>query len=213
MNSLAQKKRTARRAADDYPTPGPVVDAFLDRIDWFRVRSFLEPCAGDGAILHRADCRISYPAKVIRSCEIRSGTDYLDARMTASEAQASYALMGAPFDLAITNPPFNLASQFLEKLLREAVTVCLLLRASWPAGPRAASLRLAPPTHVYYLEQRPAFVATCQSKACDASAPLGTATCPECGSKMRDTTDMHEYAWFCWDRARLLTTRAPFNWI
>lgn len=209
-------KRTKRRASDDYPTPGPVVDAFLDRIDWFRVRSFLEPCAGDGAILSRAVERITHPSAVVESCELRAGSDYLAQSMAAGERPStkhSGFIVLEPFDLAVTNPPFNLAGQFLEKLLRECVTVCLLLRASWPAGPRSALLRLIPPTHVYYLESRPAFVATCQRKSCDASAALGTRECPECGDRMRDTTDMHEYAWFCWDRGRLLQTRAPFNWI
>lgn len=224
MTEAEQKKRTKRRASDDYPTPGPVVDAFLDRIEWSRVRSFLEPCAGNGAIVSRAAERITSPRRVVRAVEIRHGGpnwewihgDYLllpELGANLDDPRTKTAAFGAPFDLAVTNPPFNLAGQFLERMLREAMTVCLLLRASWPAGPRSGSLRLAPPTHVYYLEYRPAFVATCQRKTCDASAPLGTRECPECGGKMRDSTDMHEYAWFCWDRGRLMTTRAPFNWI
>lgn len=210
-----EKKRTKRRASDDYPTPGPVVDAFLDRIEWSRVRSFLEPCAGDGAIHRRAQARVlgRFPWAVVSKAEIRDGVDYLATPFLRSVVHADGVARAEPYDLAVTNPPFNLASQFLEKLLRECMTVCLLLRASWPAGPRSPLLRLMPPTHVYYLGDRPAFVATCQRKACDASAPLGTRECPECGARMRDTTDMHEYAWFVWDRARLMTTRAPFNWI
>ena len=222
MTEQTDKKRTKRRASDDYPTPGPVVDAFLDRIDWFRVRSFLEPCAGDGAIIDRAAARMTSPRQLVRGVELRHGgpgfirADYLELPQLGVSLEHPHTIAGPhldAFDLAITNPPFNLAGQFLEKLLRECVTVCLLLRASWPAGPRSALLRLIPPTHVYYLESRPAFVATCQRKSCDASAPLGTRECPECGDRMRDTTYMHEYAWFCWDRARLLNTRAPFNWI
>lgn len=221
MTDADAKKRTKRRASDDYPTPQPVIDAFLDCVDWFRVRSFLEPAAGAGAILDAARARMTHPAAVTRAVELRHGGpgwlhgDYL-AYHVGVDLQRPELISGPtcrPFDLAITNPPFNLASQFLEKMLREAVTVALLLRASWPAGPRAASLRLTPPTHAYYLESRPAFVATCQRKTCDASASLGTKECPECGGKMRDTTDMHEYAWFAWDRGRVMNTRAPFNWI
>ena len=84
MTEQADKKRTKRRASDDYPTPGPVVDAFLDRIDWFRVRSFLEPCAGDGAIIARAADRITSPRRLVRGVELRHGgpgwirADYLE---------------------------------------------------------------------------------------------------------------------------------------
>lgn len=213
MTDQAEKKRTERRASDDYPTPAHVVAAFLPMIEWMRVRSFLEPCAGDGAILNAVAERMPHPFQVKHWCEIRRGSNYLTQFMTPRHVGSDGVPAVSFYDLCITNPPFNLATEFLAKALDEAATVCFLLRASWPAGSaRAAFIQARPPTHVYYLTQRPAFVATCQRKGCTQSAPLGTREC-ECGGPMRDTTDFHEYAWFCWDRGRFLKSRAPFNWI
>ena len=48
---MTGQKKTKRRANDCYQTPAEVIDAFVPLIDWPRVRSFLEPCAGQGRII------------------------------------------------------------------------------------------------------------------------------------------------------------------
>lgn len=92
-------------------------------------------------------------------------------------------------DLIITNPPFSLALQFLEKSLSEAPTVVYLLRLRFLASvKRGAWWHMHPPTHQFVLSKRPSFT----------------------GDGRNDSAD---YAWFAWDRGGFITTAQPFNWL
>ena len=101
---------------DSYQTPVECVEKLLPYIDFRGNITFLEPCAGDGNILlqvsplvkHAGVCEIDQNAKY-------PGEDYLKANI-------GYR------DLIITNPPFSLWRDFLEKSLSEADTVIYLLR-------------------------------------------------------------------------------------
>ena len=84
-------------------------------------------------------------------------------------------------DLIITNPPFSLALAFLQKSLAEAPTVIYLLRLNFLGSlQRRAFWHANRPTHVLVLPNRPSFDGT-------------------------GRTDATEYAWFCWDRAGVVT--------
>lgn len=86
-----------------------------------------------------------------------------------------------PYDAVITNPPFKLASQFIEKSLRIAPVVCMFLRLSFVESERRDALFTNnPPRYIAVFRKR---IRTSK----DAKFPDGeaSATC---------------HAWFIWYR-------------
>jgi hypothetical protein len=152
-----------RRPQDLYPTPMPPIDTLLGALDIPATAVFHEPCRGAGAIYDRIQCREkSY-------CEIAEGKDYL----------THIALW--PYNLIITNPPFDLALEFLQKSLQEADTVIYLLRLNFLGSQKRRSFWQGNrPSHVLVLANRPCFTGD-------------------------GKTDSIEYAWFCWDRGGFVT--------
>lgn len=161
---MSSTNRGAERQPHDlYPTPAPPIDALLGVMHIRPLMRFHEPCRGTGAIYDRIDCSSkSY-------CEITEGIDYL--------ARVSHFR----YDLIITNPPFSLALEFLQKSLREAATVVYLLRLNFLGSQkRRAFWQANRPSHVLVLSKRPCFTGD-------------------------GHTDSIEYAWFCWDRGGFVT--------
>jgi len=149
---------------DEYQTPVWAVKLIMNEIDWNAVPTFLEPCLGQGNIFN------NYPGSRKSFFDINSGDDYLKQPISI-------------FDLIITNPPYSLALEFLEKSLGEAKTVIYLLRLNFLGSQRRHKFWcLNPPTHLFVLSKRPSFT--------------------EDGN-----TDSTEYAWFCWDRGSLIKKR------
>jgi len=192
---VSSTNRGASRNENDlYPTPAAPIDALLSVLDIPASTVFHEPCRGTGAIYDRIRCDSkSY-------CEIGEGIDYL-------KYSVPY-----PYDLIITNPPFSLALEFLEKSLREADTVIYLLRLNFLASrKRRAFWRANRPSHVLALAERPCFAWPCTGKGyhatgCGASyLPESTHVCSKCGGKVASGTDSIDYAWFCWDRGGYVT--------
>ncbi len=179
---MSSTNRGAIRVTNDkYITPAQAIDSLLDTLQIPHYCTFMEPCKGDGAIFNRVDCAVKLYA------EIDEGKDYL-------------ALPSDDYDLIITNPPFSLAIEFLEKSLSEADSVFYLLRLNFLGSQkRKAFWNANPPTHVLVLSDRPCFVWVC--KTCKAAYHPGSTTICECGGKVRAQTDSIEYAWFGWDRA------------
>lgn len=156
---MSSTNRGAERQPHDlYPTPAPPIDALLEVMYIPLDSVFHEPCKGAGAIYNRVPCRER------SHCEINEGSDYLE----------HIALWR--YDLIITNPPFSLAMEFLQKSLQEADTVVYLLRLNFLGSQkRKAFWQANRPSHILVLSKRPSFTG--------------------------GGTDSIEYAWFCWDRA------------
>jgi hypothetical protein len=161
----ATNRGAIRRPQDLYPTPAAPIDSLLGVLNysgtWWR---FHEPCKGTGAIYDRViGGRKTYD-------EISEGKDYL-----------ANVYPRHNFDMIITNPPFSLALEFLQKSLHEAITVCYLLRLNFLGSQKRRPFWQANrPSHVLVLANRPCF--TSDGK-----------------------TDSIEYAWFCWDRGGIVT--------
>lgn len=152
-----------RKAQDFYPTPAPSITSLLNVMDIPPSTVFHEPCRGTYAIYDRVECQSK------SSCEITEGKDYL----------SHVALW--PYNLIITNPPFSLALEFLQKSLQEADTVIYLLRLNFLGSQkRRAFWQANRPSHVLVLANRPCFTGD-------------------------GKTDSIEYAWFCWDRGGFVT--------
>jgi hypothetical protein len=169
-----------RDRADNYPTPQWVVRRFLEAVP-LPNGTWLEPCAGDGAII-RAVHQVLDPTKLqwtaveLRAAPIKKlkeliiddgviHGDFLAPEL--SESNRGF------YNVAITNPPFSLAQPFIERCRFMAHHTVMLLRLNFLSSQgRAAFMRESRPD-VYVLPNRPSFV--------------------EDGS-----TDSIEYAWYHW---------------
>jgi len=121
--------------------------------------------------------------------ELSEGLDYLK-----SEA--------CKVDLILTNPPFSLAQEFIEKAISESDTVCMLQRVNYLGSKaRKEFWNRNPPTHMFVLSSRPKFIAKCSKCKNPKSYQVGTIEkCPLCDGKVRPQSDATEYAWFVWDK-------------
>lgn len=160
-----------RREQDFYPTPKSAIFPLFDWIRWDPPGTFFEPCIGSGAIAELVPTDWE-----VHGCDIMTGTDYLTHDI------------GYRPDLIITNPPYSLALEFLEKSLVESATVAYLLRLNFlESKKRKAFWNQNPPTHLLTLAERPKFI-NGKSDACG-------------------------YGWFVWDPARRFTVAPGFHWL
>jgi len=154
-----------RLESDFYPTPLYSLKPLLDRVDFTNVNSFLEPCRGDSRIIDLIPCKTKYWA------EIRDGIDYLTTSFPA-------------IDLIITNPPFSISLEFIQKSLTEAKTICYLQRLNWLGSQKRKDFwNDNIPDKLFILSKRPQF-----------KKELG----------LGGGTDSTEYAWFIWDKLGII---------
>lgn len=156
---MSSTNRNANRIAQDaYQTPPHCIDPMLPYIDFRPGDVVMEPCRGGGNIYRRIP-----PFCELRWCEIQEGRDYLTGWRDGA------------VDIIWTNPPFSLATEFLEKSLGEARTVIYLLRLNFLGSQKRKEFwNKNRPSHLFVLSRRPSFTG---------------------GGK----TDSTEYGWFVWD--------------
>lgn len=170
------REKAIRRKDDAYFTPKwcaligvAILQKLLGGSTWFTGPRVLEPAAGDGA-LYRA-CKHTgfnwdWTLRDLNqhNCDLQEMIEVKDF------------LKGPPdytHDAIITNPPFSLAQEFIERSLLTVDTTVMLLRLSFlGAQKRHHFLRRHTPD-VHILSKRPSFT--------------------EDGG-----TDSAEYAWFAW---------------
>lgn len=155
----ATNRGAVKQLNDYYPTPNYTVDSLLEVMDLSSIQSFLEPCKGNGIIYDKIKVTIKTYCEI--SDEIPK--DYLTTVYNK-------------FDLIITNPPFSIAQEFLEKSLSESDCVCYLLRLNFLGSAKRKVLwnKIGTPNKLLILSKRPSFTGK--------------------------GTDATEYAWFCWDK-------------
>lgn len=177
---------TIRKENDFYPTPAVVIETFLDNYhigDNGEITKILEPCAGNGNIIKALQERgyTSIKAVELRKEEAENLNNMLGY---GNFAIADFLTLNpkhiGDIDVVITNPPFSLAMEFLQKsleIVKDDGKVILLLRLGFLASrKRFGFMRENPPTEMYVLNQRPSFTGK--------------------------GTDAQEYAWFVWDKAK-----------
>lgn len=175
-----------RKENDFYPTPAVVIETFLDNYhigDKGEITKILEPCAGNGNIIKALQERgyTSIKAVELRKEEAENLNNMLGY---GNFAIADFLTLNpkhiGDIDVVITNPPFSLAMEFLQKsleIVKNDGKVILLLRLGFLASrKRFGFMRENPPTEMYVLNQRPSFTGK--------------------------GTDAQEYAWFVWDKAK-----------
>lgn len=181
MSATGRNLPGSERHADDFYERGCTLPGGL----------WLEPTAGSGAIVgevlrHRSD--VQWHLVESRAEEMHCGGGLLQRMLhddfpierVASVQIRDFLTMPAPspgaqrYDVALGNPPFNLALEVIQHALTMSDVVCMLLRVNFLGSQkRAAWMRVNTPS-VYVLPKRPSF-------------------------KSDGKTDATEYAWFLWD--------------
>lgn len=166
----ATNRGKTRELLDFYPTPRWLTKAILPYVVAPHIpMRILEPACGEGAISELV--RAEYPNVTVTAFDIAPplSVDFLTEPPDAS------------YDLIITNPPYLLAQEFIERAMLwracERSHVAMLLRLNFLGSQkRGAWLRAHTPS-VYVSPRRPSFSAD-------------------------GKTDATEYAWFIWGAER-----------
>ena len=153
---------------DDYQTPPPPIRALLAHVKPFG--RFLEPCRGSGNILEAVRPYVTLAS----AFELSEGSDFLGPMVLERR-----------YDWIITNPPFSLACEFIERSLILAEHVAMLLRLNFlESEERRAWWQPRLPTALYALSQRPGFLDRHGRRVLNKHGKPGVDSCG--------------YAWFVW---------------
>lgn len=139
-----------------YPTNDETVQRLFSVVpinpDW----AYLEPCRGQAQAIYK------HMPEGSQWAELSEGVDYLETKFE-------------PVDCIITNPPFSLTQQFLQKSFTEADVIIYLQRINYLGSKgRKDFWNMHKPTNLIVLSKRPSF------------SPDGR-------------TDQTDYAFFIWD--------------
>lgn len=178
--SLAGKSPTRSRADNDfYATPFETTAAILDREPLHG--SILEPAAGQGHISKLLKER--YPGSEIVSTDLIEREDKFGCNITSGIDFLTYDF-GRKFDNVITNPPFSLAKEFIEKALSITTDkVIMFAKIQLLEGEKRRPLfDKFPPKYVYVFTKR--------------QSPLNNGSAVDEKGKPWATTMC--FAWFVW---------------
>lgn len=179
----ATGRSAVRRELDNYPTPAWCVRRLLERVD-LPGGTWLDPCAGDGAIIRAARPLrpdVSWAAVEIReACRDSLRRLLPPHRILIDDFVNSSPPVGGPTSVVIGNPPFSMADAFIRRTLESkwARVTCFLLRLNFLAGGKRSQYWSHWTPDVYVLPNRPSFVGEGKTDSC-------------------------EYAWFVWHAREL----------
>lgn len=179
-----------RSESDNYPSPpwtvhrlieNPRAQASLSPGEW------LEPGAGSGSIIRAVNTFAGKPEIRWTALELR---EECNSDLVESVGPNGVVLienyLSPPTDsrlgeyaVAMGNPPYRLAEQFIERSLEVSKVVCFLLRVNFLASAERNTFMRSNTPDIYVLPNRPSF------------RGVGT--------------DSPEYAWFLWSRERRTT--------
>lgn len=175
-----------RSPSDNYPTPPYCAHRLLEdpyARENFPSGKWLEPGAGDGAII-RAVNEVRQDI-VWTALELREECkEDLTLAVGPRGLVVIEDFLTPPVDskldsdhvVALGNPPFRLAGEFIERSLEVASVVCLLLRINFLASARRNPFMRSHTPDILVLPNRPSF--------------------------RGQGTDSPEYAWFAWHRGQ-----------
>ena len=183
----ATNRGSKRINSDFYVTPQQSIEVLLDNIKHIANPfnpnyKILEPSAGDGAICKVLKHKLPY-ARVVAN-EIRE-EENRHLKTLANQVH-NYDFLEYPShycdcDLIITNPPFSLAQEFIEKALsisKPNTYVIMLLRLAFlESKKRHAFWQKYPLSELYVLSQRPKFI--------------------------NNKSDATAYGWFVWNKTQV----------
>lgn len=170
-----------RDPRDFYATPSWAVEELYRTLPNLP-QATIDPCAGTGALLLAANAR----RRGRRGADARGIEQDHELAALAEEAGAAVTVGdGLALDWkghhVIINPPYRDAATWIEKGVKEAATVCALLRLGFLASEtRHEFWKANPPRALVVLSNRPSFT------------PDGR-------------TDSSDYAWFIWANSAALS--------
>lgn len=154
----ATGRSDVRVESDFYATPAWCVYRLLEAVD-LPHGEWLDPCAGDGAILRAGPSSFDVTWTAV---EIRP-----ECEQSIRNAGASKIVIGdflelakrttKRWDVVLTNPPYSLALPFVQTSIARADIVVMLLRLNWLASEKRASWMREHTPDVYVLPNRPVF--------------------------------------------------------
>lgn len=179
-----------RRPNDYYPTPPWLTSALLGTLD--QAKNVLDPCAGEGAILHAL--RETWPGTVRHAVEIEEYGP--EARARADRwTRADFLTLPVPektgIDLVVMNPPFSLAMPMIERAMLWAPSCWVLLSMGFLTTPDRSEFLRKHLAELLICPQRPSFVLVEKIHAD--------------GTKTKSSSDSSHYAWFRFEQK--LSTR------
>jgi len=179
---MSSTKRGGQRSvADFYPTPAFCVTRLLERVP-LPGGYWLEPGAGEGALIRAVDHLrddVKWRAVELRK-ECKRGLRKLTKRVTIGSFLSPLPMLranGKKYRVALGNPPFRLAMEFVQQGLRSADYVVMLLRLNFIGSVKRSNFFCKHMPDIYVLPNRPSFAAS-------------------------GKTDSIEYAWFLWPPKR-----------
>lgn len=149
--SLAGTSTTRERANYDYyATPYQATEMLLDEVKFSG--NFLEPCVGGG---HIADViKRYYPNECVY------GIDIVDRGYpnTLVADFLKHDFLDKKFDNVVTNPPFSLAQEFLEKsmeVVNDGGKIAMFLKIQFLEGAKRRDMfKKYPPKYIYVFSKR-----------------------------------------------------------
>ncbi|TCM21532.1 hypothetical protein EDF56_101196 [Novosphingobium sp. PhB165] len=150
-SAVMQQRREAKDALDDFPTPPWATRALCEWIkanirEDLRYDSCREPAANRG---HMVKPLSEYFATVFAA-------DVHDYGAGFAVEDYLFGPLPTPVDWTITNPPFRLAEQFIERALATSDCVAVIVRAAFLEGQGRFERLFAknPPSHVLQFTER-----------------------------------------------------------
>ena len=149
--SLSGTSTTRERVENDYyATPYDSTKALLNNVEF--TGNFLEPCVGGGHIVEVI--KQYYPNEDIFYMDIVD-RGYED---TLVDNFLEHDFKGQKFDNIITNPPYSLAQEFLEKsmeIINENGKVAMFLKIQFLEGVKRKDMfKKYPPKYIYVFTKR-----------------------------------------------------------
>ena len=149
--SLAGMSTIRERVEDDYyATPNSATEMLLDNVKF--IGNFLEPCVGGGHIAEVI--KTYYPNECIY------GSDIVDRGHpnTLIADFLTYDFLEQSFDNIITNPPYSLAQEFLEKgmeVINDNGKIAMFLKIQFLEGNKRREMFVKyPPKYIYVFSKR-----------------------------------------------------------
>jgi hypothetical protein len=181
----ADGRGAVRVASDFYPTPAACVARLLEVVNLPSDGLWLEPAAGDGAIIRAIGERRWIAIEIREECRLALGGLLFDhPGSSVGIADFLSEPVRNDYRVVITNPPYSLALEFIKRSFQVAPNawIVMLLRLNFAASQKRAAFMRAFPPDVYVLPNRPSFTGT-------------------------GKTDATEYAWFIWPAEPARSTR------